>query len=234
MRLFWTAIIIGLVLGWVSIGDIPINKNSDVIDVSWPNCTLLNPPSGQQGIVGINGGLNFRPNPCLAKETSWFKRLSVYVNTGYPGMALSQKYSNYPKKCSAREENCLAYNYGFNAGRYDIEYASLQGVVADRWWVDVETENSWSDSSLVNRQSLQGTVDALSRYAGVDRVGFYSYPGQWKLITGDWHNGYPAWVATGSSEKNDALLACSSPSFNGGVVLLGQYTPSLDQSHICQ
>lgn len=219
-------------IGWLSVSD-NTAFSSTLPDVSWPNCTLRNHPVGAEGIVGVNGGLSFHPNPCLGKQIGWFKSPSVYVNTGYPGLPRATKYKSYPKTCSTRDEKCLAYNYGFNAGRYDIKYGSLQGVIADRWWVDVETENSWSDDPLVNRQSLQGTADALTQYAGKDKVGFYSYPGQWNLITNHWHNYLPVWAATGSKNIQDAIEACNQDSFTGGQVLLAQYTPSLDNNIKC-
>jgi hypothetical protein len=211
----------------------PSKSAQTYYDLSWPNCSLSQPPSEDSGIIGVNGGLNFKPNPCLAKEAGWFKRLSVYVNTGYPGIEYGRKFLNYPRLCAWDDNKCLAYNYGFNAGRYDIEYASLQGIVADRWWLDVETENSWTTDSDVNRRALTGMVEAISRYAGRERLGFYSFPAQWNLITGNWLNSFPAWTATGSTSRAIALSACNDVSFTGGKTLLTQYTLGLDLNYVC-
>lgn len=234
MRLFGTVIILALVIGWCSGSATSLKAADTITDVSWPNCTLREPPLGHHGIVGINGGLALRPNPCLAKQIGWFNRPSVYVNTGYPGPQRAMKFQHYPRNCSSRDERCLAYNYGYNSGLYDIKYASMQGVIADRWWLDVETENSWSDNTAVNRQALTGIKDAVSRYAGQGSIGFYSYPGQWDLITGQWHNGLPAWAATGSSLFDDARASCRQASFTGGKTMLAQYVPSLDQNITCR
>lgn len=234
MKLAGAAIILALVLGWASGSSGTARALGPVPDVSWPNCTLKNPPLGRYGIVGINGGLALRPNPCLAKQIGWFNRPSVYVNTGYPGSKRAMKFQHFPTNCPSNDDNCLAYNYGYNSGLYDIKYALMQGVIADRWWLDVETENSWSDNVAVNRQALVGIRDALSLYAGQAKIGFYSYPGQWDLITGKWHNGLPAWVATGSRRLDDAKASCRQAAFTGGEVLLAQYVLSLDQNIICR
>lgn len=233
MRQAVWVIIFAIAVGWLSTSSASPAKTTSIVDVSWPNCTLKNPPKASNGIIGINGGLAFRPNPCLAKQTGWFKNFSVYINTGYPGVKRALKFQHTPKACAAANEKCLAYNYGYNSGLYSIKYSLLQGVIADRWWLDVETENSWSDSVVTNRSALSGAFDAVSRFAGVDRVGFYSYPGQWDLLTGNWHNNAPAWAATGSKKSADAVLACKSPAFTGGEVIISQYVPELDQNYIC-
>lgn len=204
-----------------------------VYDVSWPQCGLIKPADSRTGIVGVTGGLSLRPNPCVASEAGWFAKEGAYVNTGYPGASKAAKFKSWPKSCSAKDDKCLAYNYGFNNARYALKYATTHGVLAKRWWLDVETENSWSDSTAVNRQALQGGYDALIAYAGKGNVGYYSYPDQWNIITGTWLNGAPAWVATGSTNKATAALACKAYSFTGGTVLITQYTSGLDQNIVC-
>ena len=204
---------------------------STITDVSWPNCSL-SLKSAEAGIVGVNGGLDFTPNPCLNRQTSLYRQLSLYVNTGYPGYARAVKYINSPRQCSSQDAQCLAYNYGYNAGLYDISLTFLKGIIPVHWWLDVETENSWTTNVKVNRSALQGMIDAINLFAGRGQVGFYSYPGQWNLLTGKWHNNFPAWVATGSTKFPDAKQACQQ-SFTNGPALLGQYTPNLDQNYLC-
>src|SRR5579871_684495 len=111
-------------------------------DVSWPNCKVRPPQDAAFGIVGITGGKNFTPNSCLAKQSSWFKNLSLYINTGYPGQSYGLKYQNFPRFCNNSDLDCLAYNYGYNAGLYALNYASGQKVSSSTWWLDVETTNS--------------------------------------------------------------------------------------------
>jgi hypothetical protein len=210
-----------------------VAASQTIPDVSWPNCTL-NIAHARAGIVGIDGGLALRPNSCLAKEAADFSLLSVYVNTGYPGIKLALKYKGYPRHCSPSDEQCLAYNYGYNSGLYDVNYSLREGVIAKKWWLDVETDNSWSTNTTMNRQALSGTLAALSQFVGKDNLGFYSTPLQWQAINGQWYNGYPAWIGTGGTLKSDAVAACQETSFSGGPIVLTQYTPDLDANYICK
>lgn len=232
MREFWTVFFL-TVLITTSILDHPTKHNQQLVpDVSWPQCGMQLPKQNQ-GIVGVNGGRAGQPNLCLKEEAANYRHLSVYVNTGYPGVEKSRKFQTSPKKCGTFDEECLAYNYGYNTGKYSINYSLINGVLAKYWWLDVETANSWSDSTKVNRAALQGGLDALSKFAGKGSIGFYSYHGQWDLITGKWRNNYLAWSASGSTKIEDAIEACSF-NFTGGQVLLGQFTPELDQNYICK
>jgi hypothetical protein len=188
--------------------------------------------------VGVTGGLSLKPNPCLQQEASWFTSLSLYVNSGYPGGVRAQRVVHGPKVCppykaDSIDEACLAYNYGYAEGLYAINLATSKGLHSTIWWIDVEIDNSWSDFTVVNRASLQGTYDALHHAMPIATIGYYSYPGQWDLITGRWHNGMPAWSATGELDYRAAVLACKKPSFTGGPTLLGQYTSGFDRNLAC-
>src|SRR5208282_6429264 len=101
--------------------------------------------------VGANGGLDFRSNPCLKSEASRVFNLALYANTGYPGHSYGLKYIDTPKRCNANDNLCLAYNYGFNAGKYTVLYADSQDVHATSWWLDVENDNSWDTNTSYNR-----------------------------------------------------------------------------------
>jgi hypothetical protein len=204
-----------------------------IVDVSWPNCGKLPKDVFGTGIVGINGGLDFHPNPCLADESTWFSHYSVYMNTGYPGDARGRKFINSPRRCGFSESACLAYNYGFNAARYSIKYANTQNVHANTWWLDVETENSWTNNVLVNRQFLEGAITAIRQQVLVPTVGIYSAPHQWDEIVGPWLTRQPVWLATGSTSRADAAKACHGQSFTGGPIQLTQYTPRLDENFPC-
>jgi hypothetical protein len=200
-------------------------------DVSWPNCKAT-PPTVVAGIVGATGGLNFANNPCLATEATWFSNTSLYSNTGYKAVA-APAYAGWPKRCSLDDQKCLAYNWGYNAGRYAVAYAASQGVHAGIWWLDVETVNSWSDVVRYNRASIQGTYDAIKHYTVVAAVGVYAYPGQWDRLTDSWRPGWPAWAATGTNDRATAIRACEEPSFSGGAIWLTQYTRRLDEDYVC-
>ncbi len=204
-----------------------------VTDVSWPNCRAAPPADNTWGIVGITGGRVFEPNTCVKQETLWFKNYSVYVNTAYPGDTRGMAYATSPLQCGANDIECLAYNFGYNAGDYAVKLAASQNIHASMWWLDVETENSWSTDTLANRMSLQGMADAIHHETLVSQIGYYSYPGQWDLITGGWRNGMPAWTATGSAARAGAIDFCKGHIFTGSVNMLSQYTPKLDASYVC-
>ena len=51
-----------------------------------------------------------------------------------------------------------------------------------RWWLDVETLNSWESSSLNNRADLEGMVSYFHRIGAT--AGIYSTAKQWDPIVG--------------------------------------------------
>jgi hypothetical protein len=219
-------------------------------DVGYPQCGSALPADAGFGIVGVNNGLPFSTNPCLASEFSWASQSvpQFYINTADPG----PKYSGHwptgqqtPKVCDAAAPNSKAcsYDYGWNFA--NDSFASASGVDANaakrRWWLDVETGNSWQTQEPAytgkpaaeanDTAALTGARDAL-KAAGVTRIGFYSTSYQWGVITGGssvvgtrFANN-ENWLA-GFTSKASAKTGCSSTSFTGGPVRLTQY-PSGD------
>ena len=155
------------------------------------------------------------------------------MNTGYPGLRASQRYASSPRQCSLSDVLCLAYNYGFHAALYALQYAALQNVHASMWWLDVETENSWSNDLLANRAMIVGVTAAIQQTTLIDKVGVYSTPYQWGVITGGWHNGLLEWVGTGETSAVAALPACKEFSFSGGLIRLSQYIHGIDYDLSC-
>ncbi len=203
-------------------------------DVSWPNCNKTIPADFTQwGIVGVSGGLDYRQNPCLATEAHWFTHYGLYVNTGYPGLAATKQLSLAPKSCAQDDLLCFAYNYGYQATVYDIRYAASQGLVSPLWQLDVETDNSWTTNPLLNRASLQGTIDAINNLTFKPTIGIYSAPDQWTAIASNWRPTVPAWLGTGFTTQAMAVSACHEPSFTAGSIWLTQYTPYLDEDYVC-
>lgn len=208
-------------------------STSNVVDISWPNCQLKSSDDLKFAIIGLNGGLVFTHNRCLETETRLFlNNYSVYLNTGYPGINSSLKFMNYPLKCQSFNNTCIAFNYGYNAAQYSINYANSTNTHSFSWWLDVETDNSWTKSIYINRSVLEGMVKAIKQTVRPVLVGFYSYPAQWHKIVGHWHNYLPEWVASGSSSLKTAIGYCSQ-GFNGGPVILSQYTTNLDYDYSC-
>jgi hypothetical protein len=223
-------VLLGVIFGLA----IPQKKVSQtIVDVSWPNCKTSPATNFHEGVIGVTGGLDFRPNNCLAGETTWFAHYALYMNTGYPGIAYGKKFISSPKHCSVSNKQCLAYNYGFAAAEYGIHLAARSGVYSDLWWLDVETDNSWTSNTAVNRASLEGSVAAIQQNSFVAEVGIYSTPDQWAAITGGWQNGLPAWLGTGLVSEQAAAKECATTAFTGGSIWLSQYTPKLDANVAC-
>lgn len=223
----------------------PKSASSSVgYDVSYPQCGGPLPANPAFGIVGVNDGLAYGKNPCLATQYEWASRApkapAFYMNTGNPGTAATRVpwYSQAgPEACSPSDESACAYNYGYHAARYAFEYASQQispaAAVSANWWLDVEIANSWSTDHALNQRDIQGSIDYLTA-AGVPLVGIYSTGYQWGQITGSAQLGssIPNWVA-GALNAKRAPAMCSS-SFSGGRVHLVQYlSGGFDANYAC-
>jgi hypothetical protein len=95
--------------------------------------------------------------------------------------------------------------------------------VANAWWLDVETANSWRADPSLNVAALNGAVDFLESME-VQSVGFYSAPRMWQAITGgtDVFADHPSWVA-GASTLREALAVCRGTGLTGGPVVMAQF-----------
>jgi hypothetical protein len=207
-------------------------------DISYPQCGHAYPSKPLFGIVGVNDGIVFSANPCLASQVAWAGgvKAQLYANTGNPGPDLSShwpKGQQSPKVCDATtpDTTSCAYDYGWNAANDSYADAvaawtalGLSGSpAANPWWLDVETSNSWRTTTSLNVAALQGEAAALQAH-GVTALGVYSTAYQWGVITGSTtaFSAYPSWIAGASSEKN-AQSRCTGPAFTGGRVALVQY-----------
>ncbi|MDB5163908.1 MAG: hypothetical protein JWS12_526 [Candidatus Saccharibacteria bacterium] len=201
------------------------------VDISWPNCRAKVPTSAKFGIVGVTNGLGYSTSPCLVSEAAHFSNLSFYVNTGWNSSSTHINPTS-PRLCAAADNNCLAYNYGYNAGLYAYNAASSAGLHSTTWWLDVESNNTWSTDALQNQNSLLGEHDALLA-SGVAIVGAYSTTAMWNSITGSWLNNWPSWGATTWKTANQAKTYCTGHQFTGGTTWLIQYQGQLDQDVAC-
>ncbi|HEX5397090.1 MAG TPA: hypothetical protein VFX74_08385 [Candidatus Limnocylindria bacterium] len=227
-------------------------------DVSYPQCAGALPGSVAFGIVGLNRGIVFSRNPCLGasdrpSQLAWAGRdAQLYANTGNPGPELSAHWpfgQAQPRACNASDADTpeCAYDYGWNAAQdaYATAVAAYVSLgwadagatrtpVANHWWLDVETANSWRDDPRLNVAALQGAVDYLESME-VAGVGFYSAPRMWSQITADTtaFSDYPSWVA-GASTLDGAEANCGGDGFTGGGVELAQYlSGGFDANHLC-
>jgi hypothetical protein len=230
-------------------------------DVSYPQCNATFPTGGAFGIVGVNDGLPYSANPCLgagdgASQLGWAgMNAGLYANTADPGPALSSHWPNgqtAPKQCNTASNpgsntpQCH-YDYGWNAAADSYRdavnaYVSLgwapagatRTPVANQWWLDVESANSWTSTAALNVQALQGEADYLSS-AGAAGVGFYANASDWQSITGSTavFSSFPSWVP-GAVSLSDAEARCTGAGFTGGGVALTQFVSGgFDNDYRC-
>lgn len=221
----------------------PLPRGAVGHDISWPQCGGAFPQGSAFGIVGVTGGRPYVGNPCLKAEHAWARATpggaAFYMNTSNPGPA-STAVRWYEQKspdpsCAPGKEAACAYNYGFNAAAHAVSYAQAQTgrSAGTGWWLDVETDNSWSATDLgANLASIRGSLDFLRRVPGVV-VGIYSTKYQWTKITGGAQVAVPNWIA-GARNLDDAKSRCSPAwSATGGPVVLNQFVAGFDTNYVC-
>jgi hypothetical protein len=220
-------------------------------DISYPQCGGPIPTNVGFGIVGVNRGIVFSPNPCLGtgngpSELAWAggAQAQLYANTGNPGPAISSHWPDgqtVPLECNTgaspgRDTANCAYDYGWNAAADSYQtavraYISLGLATAgatttpqaNAWWLDVETGNSWRSDVTLNVAALQGAV-AYLQSVGAASIGFYSTQQQWNQITGGSlaFAAHQSWLA-GATNSRQARTNCGADAFTGNVVALAQY-----------
>ena len=239
-------------------------------DISWPQCGALLPTGQAFGIVGVNGGLANNTNECLAAQLSWAAastgitsqpRVALYVNTAnppaaeaawwptsnsYPAGALAPVANPYGQ-CAGADGAACSYVYGYAKAYDNANFRGVENPASFFWWLDVETENSWSSDTVANRAALEGMVHYYLDVLGVAGVGIYSTGQQWTEIVGSVGavysgtavpglsnlNGLPSWLA-GATTLAGAQANCSDPALTGGAVTLTQYLrDNLDFNHAC-
>lgn len=236
----------------------PAGRGSAVLgsDVSWPQCGRVLPRGQAFAIVGVNDGLANTTNPCLATELSWAgtstggtsqPAVALYVNTANPGPAGSwwpagnsyggSAVANPYGSCTGSAGAACAYMYGYAKAYDDANGRGVSEPAAYRWWLDVETSNSWSADQSANRADLEG-MTAYFRSIGAD-VGLYSTGTQWAQIAGTAPAGsnlynLPSWLA-GSRTQSGAQRTCSASALTGGgeVTLTQFVSGGLDYDYPC-
>jgi hypothetical protein len=224
-------------------GPLPYTPRSTGYDISYPQCGGAY-PGGAFGVVGVNGGYPFvHYNPCLSDQYARSPHAALYINTGYHPLYTQVDGQHTTPECLAQSaaihgsaEQTSAWAVGCSEATRSMAYAASQGVAKPKaWWLDVETENSWSPTDLsLNQYTIQGIVDTL-RHHSAAAVGIYSTGYQWRTITG----GLPVtgvranWVATGSLSAGGAPAHCGT-GFSGAPVWLVQYlNGGFDANYAC-
>lgn len=215
-------------------------------DVSYPQCTGPLPVGGDFGVIGVDGGRPFDPNPCLAEQIGWARgmaRPQYYANTANPGPRLSAHWpigQRWPRPCtSARPDSTdCAFDYGFDVAKSSFARARAaaravggRDVADSVWWLDVELHNTWesleygeSPTYLRNDTAMLAGMVRLLHKRGVRTVGVYSTAHQWLRITGGARlDRAPVWYA-GTGTLRTARSRCGPAySFTGGPVRMTQY-----------
>lgn len=178
-------------------------------DVSYPQCGESLPSGRAFAIIGVNGGLSTKSNPCLSTQLSWAWRSNgsvtsqpkaqLYLNTANPGQVINQ-VSTWPTsgstpygECGGTNTMACSWEYGWQRASNSIlsffEPAAKEAGVDSSpssyvWWLDVETTNTWqtgsSDALARNRATLEGMTASIIARGG--RVGLYSTNQQWAQI----------------------------------------------------
>ncbi|MHB8399592.1 MAG: hypothetical protein ACYDCI_11780 [Candidatus Limnocylindrales bacterium] len=236
-------------------------------DISYPQCGKSFPTGQAFGIVGVNGGLANRLNPCLGEynggpttsELYWawgssgsskLPKVALYVNTADPGPGVA----DWPKtsantdpfgSCDGSDSPACAWQYGWDRAVQDMDWlvaaATQVGVAsttsAYRWWLDVETANSWEagSSGLANNVAdLQGMVAAFTARGAT--VGIYSTASQWNQVTGGSTAGslnhLSDWIP-GARTLSGAKSNCALAGFTGLVTVAQWFGKPYDGDWAC-
>jgi hypothetical protein len=194
------------------------------------------------GIIGVNGGKPFTPNPCLPREFAWAlsstspnqAHVGLYMNTANPGPDASPNWppagTTTPRACDGSWSADCAYDYGWHAAQDAFGRAvGVTGATAAAqypWWLDVEQANSWSQQMDVNAAAVQGAIDFLQSMK-IGSIGIYSTSADWEALIGPPSNSgpfgaLPNW-RPGASGLQDAQSWCSR-TVSGGRVKYVQFT----------
>jgi hypothetical protein len=225
------------------VGQVGYTPGSTGYDISYPQCGGAY-PAGAFGVVGVNGGSPFvHYNSCLADEYAHSSHAALYINTGYDPLYTQVDGQHTTPQCLTQSapihgstEQKAAWAVGCSEASRSMAYATSQRVARPKgWWLDVETENSWSSTDLsLNQYTIQGLVDTIRRQSSA-AVGIYSTGYQWRTIMG----GLPVtgvranWVATGSPSADEAHAHCGT-GFSGAPVWFVQYVDGgFDANYVC-
>ncbi len=214
------------------------------VDVSYPNCGTL-PTGGDFAVVGVNAGVGTTTNPCFADQRAWAATLpgtvhstaDVYLNTQnaeppapaawWPGSDATRRgravRSPYGA-CSGGATRACAWVYGVSIADDDVQTRGVTGTVG-RWWLDVETANTWGPSATRNRAVLEGMATTLVAYG--QRVGLYSPTNEFPSLIGAVPASsslfsLPSWISH-AADRAHALRLCTTAPLTAGRLLLVQW-----------
>jgi hypothetical protein len=180
-------------------------------DVSHPQCDDDLPLARAFAVVGVNGGLSTRANPCLTEQLTWAAGASgaveeqpatqLYLNTANPG-EMGALITTWPDRgttpygvCDGTNSAACSWQYGWERARNSVVSFFAPAARAARldsqparytWWLDVETMNTWQSGSDEARDRNRATLEGMTAYleSRGATVGIYSTDRQWSQIVG--------------------------------------------------
>ena len=180
-------------------------------DVSYPQCETDLPDARAFGIVGVNGGLATKANPCLTDQLRWAWRSNgsvpaqpgaqVYLNTANPGELLDL-VTTWPSagetpygECDGENTDACSWQYGWERAQNSVVSFLTPAARAARvdsqpsrytWWLDVETMNTWQWNGLEAHDRNRATLEGMTAYLDSRGapVGIYSTGQQFGQIVG--------------------------------------------------
>ncbi len=201
-------------------------------DVGSQSCATRLPPGGSFGVVGVTAGRPFHPSACLSVEYSWAQsriyRPQFYVNLANPGRHSAHWGAGGPRVChrTVKNDAGCAYDYGVGSAAAALSYAKAVGSNGhSRWWLDVETDNTWGTGRAgiaANLADIQGALHYLRSHLHTT-VGVYTETRWWSQITGGARMiRVPVWGG-GADSRHHARQNCRRRSITGGPALLAQW-----------
>jgi hypothetical protein len=230
------------VVGWygATARGVDVNANSST-------CRTSLPSGAGFAVIGANNGkpYNSPDAACFTSDTTLAKNLPAapeyYMNLANPGKASTGNWNNGgPRACHVAhnyDAGC-AYDYGYLAAAQAVGFARAHGMAAgSRWWIDVETDNSWGSNSVgqpghhaANAADITGALHYLAVHGFP--AGIYTETTWWTLITGGStaFSHVPVWGGGAGSPKN-ARANCKPVSITGGPALLAQWFTNIQDTH---
>ena len=200
-------------------------------DISYPQCPSR-VPAGPVGfaIIGVNGGRPMTRNSCMPAQLTWARTGSVpaavYVNSSSPPEDFTASV------CGEADAVCRSYEWGWHSALYAMDYVNLHDRFVTRYWLDVETANTWSAAPIENASVLRGMIAALESRGKY--VGIYSNRYQFTRITGSFAPGLDNWIPRPETRHETAAQYCrTTPTFGGGRLLMLQLWYEFDENYVC-
>jgi hypothetical protein len=230
------------VIGWYGVTANGVDVNAGV-----SSCDSGLSSGAAFAVIRATNGLpyNSADPTCFRTEVAQAQNLpaapQLYLNLADPGRASKGHWDNGgPKACHTAhnyDAGC-AYDYGYLAAAQAVGFARTHGVAAgSRWWVDVETDNSWGSATVgtpghlsANVADIQGALHYFATHGSP--AGIYTETAWWAAITGSSRafSHVPVWGGGAGSVKN-ARANCKSVSITGGPALLAQWFKDKTDDH---